>query len=87
MPDTGLAIHDASSGIERLRAEQAELRALLRERPPDRRPAFRQANLALPSARKKLYWAQHRREVAEQLLDELGPLSQVRCACAAGGRP
>ncbi|MEW6473974.1 MAG: AAA family ATPase [Actinomycetota bacterium] len=78
MPDTGFAIHDTPSRVERLLAERAELRALLRDRPPDRRPAFRQAELALASAKKELYWAQHRLEAAEQRLGQLGSLSQVR---------
>jgi hypothetical protein len=77
-PDTGFAIHDAPGRVERLRAEQTELRALLQERPPDRRPAFRQAELALASAKKELHWAQHRLEHAHQRLDDLGPFSQVR---------
>ena len=78
MPDSGFAIHDAPGRVERLLAERAELRAVLRERPSDRRPAFRQAELALASAKKELYWASHRLEHARQRLDDLGPLSQVR---------
>jgi conjugative relaxase-like TrwC/TraI family protein len=77
-PDTGFAIHDAPSRIERLRAERAELRALLRNRPPDRRPAFRQAELALAAAKKELHWAHHRLDRAHQRLEGLGPLSQLR---------
>ena len=77
-PDTGFAIHDAPSRVERLLAERAELRRLLRNRPPDRRPAFDQAERALASAKKELYWAHHRLDHARQRLDEFGPLSQVR---------
>jgi hypothetical protein len=66
------------SHIERLLAEQAELRAILRLRPPDRRPAFRQAELALASAKKDLYWANYRLEAAENRLGELRPLSRLR---------
>jgi hypothetical protein len=77
-PDTGFAVHDAPSHIERLLAEQAALRDTLRHRPSDRRPAFRQAELALASAKKDLYWANYRLDHAEQQLEELGPLSQLR---------
>ncbi|MGH9039150.1 MAG: AAA family ATPase, partial [Acidimicrobiia bacterium] len=77
-PDPGFAIHDAPSRIERLLAERTELRALLRDRPPDRQPALRQAELALASARKELYWAHYRLDHAHKRLDELGPLSQLR---------
>jgi hypothetical protein len=77
-PDTGFAVHDAPSHIEALFAEQASLRETLRHRPPDQRPAFRQAELALASANKDLYWANHRLEAAEKRLSELGPRSQLR---------
>ncbi|MGH3119267.1 MAG: hypothetical protein ACRDQ2_19565 [Gaiellales bacterium] len=77
-PDTGFAIHDAPSRIERLLAERTELRALLRGRPPDRQPALRQAELVLASARTELYWAHYRLDHAHKRLDELGPLSQLR---------
>ncbi len=76
-PDTGFAVHDAPSHIERLRAEQTALRDTLRHRPPDQRPALRQAELALASAKKDLYWAKYRLEAAEKRLGELGPLSQL----------
>ena len=78
LPDTGFAVHDAPSHLERLLAEQAALRDTLRHRPPDRRPAFRQAELALASANKDLYWANYRHEAAEKRLGDLGPLSQLR---------
>jgi hypothetical protein len=77
-PDTSFAVHDAPSHIERLLAEQAALRHMLNDRPPDRRPAFRQAELTLAAATKNLYWANHRLETAEKRLSELGPLSQLR---------
>ncbi len=77
-PDTGFAVHDAPSHIERLLAEQAALRHLLNDRPADRRPAYRQAEFALASAKKNLYWANHRLEIAEKRLSELGPISQLR---------
>jgi conjugative relaxase-like TrwC/TraI family protein len=76
-PDTGFAVHDAPS-IERLPAERTELRTLLRNRPSDRQPAVRQAELALASAKKELYWAHYRLDHARQRLDEFGPLSQIR---------
>ena len=77
-PDSGFAVHHALSYKERLLAEQATLRRLLNDRPPDRRPAFRQAEFALGSAKKDLYWANHRLEIAGKRLSELGPLSQLR---------
>jgi hypothetical protein len=77
-PDTGFAVHDAPSHIERLLAEQAALRNTLNHRPLDQRPALRQAELALASAHKDLYGANHRLEAAEKRLGELGPLSQLR---------
>ncbi len=77
-PDTGFAVHDAPSHVERLLAEQAALRNTLTHRPPDRRPALRQAELALATAKKDLYWANHRLEAAAKRLGELGPLSQLR---------
>jgi len=77
-PDTGFAIHDSPSRVHSLLAERAELRALLQHRPPDRRPALHQAELALESAKKELYWAHHRLDHAKKRLDELGPLSQLR---------
>jgi hypothetical protein len=77
-PDTGFAVHDAPTPMERLLAEQAALRHLLNDRPADRRPAFRQAEFALASAKKNLYWANHRLETAEKRLSELGPLSRLR---------
>jgi conjugative relaxase-like TrwC/TraI family protein len=77
-PHTGFAIHDAPSRVERLLAERAELRALLQDRPRDRQPAFRQAELALTSAKKELYWAHYRLERAQERLDQLGRLSQLR---------
>jgi conjugative relaxase-like TrwC/TraI family protein len=80
-PDTGFAVHAAPSHIEALLAEQAALRETLRHRPPDQRPAFRQAELALASAKKDLHWANHRLEAAEKRLSELGPLSQLRRHC------
>jgi hypothetical protein len=51
---------------------------LLRNRPPDRRPAFHQVQLALAAAKKELYWANHRLDQARNRLDDLGPLSQLR---------
>jgi hypothetical protein len=77
-PDTGFAVHDAPNHIERLLAEQAALRDTLRHRPPDRRPAYRQAELALATAKKDLYWANYRLDAAQKRLGELGPLSQLR---------
>jgi conjugative relaxase-like TrwC/TraI family protein len=77
-PDTGFAIHDAPTHPERLRAERAELRALLRHRPPDRHPAFHQAELALEYAKKELYWAHYRLDHAKERLEQFGPLSQLR---------
>ena len=53
-PDTGFAIHDAPCRIEELLDKQSELRFLLRQRPPDVRPAIRQAELALQYAQKQL---------------------------------
>jgi conjugative relaxase-like TrwC/TraI family protein len=78
LPDTGFAIHDAPSRVEQLLAEQSELRGLLRQRPPDPRPALRQAELALGFAEKELYWAHHRLQHAEERLGRLGPVSQLR---------
>jgi len=77
-PDTGFAIHDAGTRRQRLLAEQKELRALLHRRPPDRHPAFRQAERALESAKKELHWAQDRLDRAEQRLAQFGRLSQLR---------
>src|SRR5205085_4807142 len=77
-PDTGFAIHDAPTRRERLLAERAELRALLRHRPPDRVPAFRQAELALEYANRELYWAHYRLDHAQERLEQFGPLSQLR---------
>jgi hypothetical protein len=77
-PDTGFAIHEAPTRLERLLADRSKLRALLEQRPPDRQPALRQAELALASARKELHWAHHRLDHARQCLDEFGPLSQLR---------
>jgi hypothetical protein len=78
LPETGFAIHDAPSPVEELLTEQDELRALLRQRPPDMRPRLRQAELALASAEKELDWANYRLDHAEQRLGALGPLSQLR---------
>jgi conjugative relaxase-like TrwC/TraI family protein len=78
LPDTGFAIHDAQRKVDRLVAERTELRALLRAQPPDLRPAFHQVQLALASAKKELYWANHRLDQARNRLDEMGPLSQLR---------
>jgi conjugative relaxase-like TrwC/TraI family protein len=77
-PDTGFAIHDAPSQVERLLAERAGLRALLQTRPPDRQPAFGQAERSLASAKKELYWAHHRLDKAHERLERLGSLSQLR---------
>ncbi len=77
-PDTGFAIHDAPGRTEQLLAERAELRALLRHRPPDQQPAFRQAERALASAKKEMYSAHYPLDHAEKRLDKLGPLSQLR---------
>jgi hypothetical protein len=44
----------------------------------ERQPAFRQAELALASAKEELSWANYRLVQARQRLDELGPLSQLR---------
>ncbi len=77
-PDTSFAIHDAPGRIDRLRAERAEIQALLRHRPPDRRPAFHQAELSLESAKRELQAARYRLDRAEQRLEQLGPLSQLR---------
>ena len=77
-PDTGFAVHDAPSHIERLLAERAELRALLRQRPPDRHPALHQAERALEYAKKELYWAHYRLDHAQERLNQFGPLSQLR---------
>jgi hypothetical protein len=46
-------------------------------RPPDRRPALHQAELALSSAEKELYWANYRLHAAQAKL-QLGPFSQLR---------
>jgi conjugative relaxase-like TrwC/TraI family protein len=78
VPDTGFAVHDAPSQVEQLLSEQAELRRLLRDRPPDVRHALRQAESALGSAEHELYWARYRLEHAQGRLDRLGPLSQLR---------
>ena len=77
-PDTGFAIHDAPSRLERLFAERAELRALLRHRPPDRHPAFHRAELALEYAKKELHWAHYRLDHAQERLEQFGRLSQLR---------
>jgi conjugative relaxase-like TrwC/TraI family protein len=77
-PDTGFAIHDAPGRAQRLLAERADLQALLQHRPPDRRPALHQAELALESAKKELYWAHYRLHHAQQRLDQFGSLSQLR---------
>jgi len=77
-PDTGFAIHDAPGRVQRLLAEQADLRALLQHRPPDRRPALHQAELALGSAKNELHWAHYRLDHAQERLDQFGPLSQLR---------
>ena len=77
-PDTGFAIHDAPSRVERLLTEQYELRHLLRQRPPDAGPALRQAEFSLASAEKELYWAHYRLQHAEERLAGFGKLSQFR---------
>jgi hypothetical protein len=77
-PDTGCAIHDTPTRRERLLAQRAELRALLRHQPPDRAPAFRQAELALEYANTELYWAHYRLDHAQERLEKFGPLSQLR---------
>ena len=77
-PDAGFAIHDAPSRVHRLIAERAELRALLKHRPSDRRPALHQAELAVESAKKGLYWANYRLDHARERLEHLGALSQLR---------
>jgi hypothetical protein len=60
------------------RADRAELRALLQHRPPDRHPAFHQAELALEHAQKELYWAHCRLDHAQERLEQFRPLSQLR---------
>lgn len=77
-PDTGFAIHDAPSRVERLLAAQSELRDLLRGRPSDAAPALRQAEFALASAEKELYWAHYRLKHAEERLAGFGKVSQLR---------
>jgi hypothetical protein len=77
-PDTGFAIHDAPTRRQRLLAKRAELRALLQHRPPDRHPAFRQAELALEYARRELAAAHYRFDRAQERLERFGPLSQLR---------
>jgi hypothetical protein len=76
-PDTGFAIHDATGRVERLLAQQSQLRYLLRMRPPDAAPALRQAEFSLASAEKELYWAHHRLQRAEERLAGFGKLSQL----------
>jgi hypothetical protein len=78
VPETGFAIHDAPNRTRRLLAERTELRALLQDRPPDRRPAFHQAELRLASAKKELYWANHRLDHARKRLERLNGFSQLR---------
>src|SRR5205814_748629 len=77
-PEPGFAVHDADAHVARLFAERAELRAVLRHRPPDRHPAFHQAELALEYAKKELYWAHYRLDHAQERLEQFGPLSQLR---------
>ncbi len=77
-PDTGFAIHNAPGRVERLLAEQSELRCLLHQRPPDPGPALRQAEFSLASAEKELYWAHYRLQHAEERLAGFGKLSQFR---------
>jgi conjugative relaxase-like TrwC/TraI family protein len=77
-PDTGFAIHDAPSRIEELLDKQSELRFLLRQRPPDVRPAIRQAEAALQYAQKQLSDAHYRLQHAQERLERFGPLSQLR---------
>jgi len=77
-PETNFAIHDATGRLQRLLDQRAELRALLRDRPTDARPVFRQAELALESAKKQLYWAHYRLEQAQERLHRFGPVSQLR---------
>ena len=76
--DTSFAVHDTPTRLGHLLAERAELRAVLRHRPPDRHPAFRQAELALGYAEKELYWAHWRLDHARERLEQFGPLSQLR---------
>jgi hypothetical protein len=78
LPDTGFAIHDAPSRVERLLAAQSELRSLLRQRPRDVGCALRQAEFSLASAEKELYWAHDRLHRAEERLAGFGTLSQFR---------
>lgn len=77
-PDTGFAIHDAPSRVEQLLDRQSELRSLLRQRPPDVRPAIHQAELALQYAQKELSDARYRLQHAQERLERFGPLSQLR---------
>jgi hypothetical protein len=77
-PDTGFAVHDAPPLLEQLLAEQAELRELLEQAPPDRRPALRKAEHALVSAERDFNGAHHRLQAAQERLAELGSLSQLR---------
>ncbi|HVW31927.1 MAG TPA: AAA family ATPase, partial [Acidimicrobiia bacterium] len=77
-PETGFAIHDTPTRRERLLAERAELRALLQQRPPDRRPAFHQAELTLEHAKDELYRAHDRLNRAQERLERFGPVSQLR---------
>jgi conjugative relaxase-like TrwC/TraI family protein len=77
-PDTGFAVHEAPTRLEHLLAERAQLRALLRNRPPDRHPAYRKAERALEYAKKELYWAHHRLDHAQERLAQFGTFSQLR---------
>jgi hypothetical protein len=77
-PETGFAIHDAPSHVEQLLTEQSKLRALLRQRPPDVRPALHQAELALRNAGRELSDAHCRLRYAEECLERFGRLSQLR---------
>lgn len=78
VPDTGFATHDDPRCVERLLAERAELQAVLRLRPQDRRHELRRAELELQSAEKERYWANYRLHAAHEKLAGLGPLSQLR---------
>ena len=78
VPDTGFATHDDPLRVEQLLAERTELQAILRLRPPDRRPELRRAEHELRSAEKERYWANYRLHAAHEKLAGLGPLSQLR---------
>jgi hypothetical protein len=78
LPDTGFATHDRARTKEELLAERAEHQAILATRPPDRAAGLRRAQQQLQSAEKGLHCARQRLKAAQECLDRLGPLSQLR---------